>query len=632
MLRSELFSIEQLKRHAVTLAGQHQIDPRPGPDRLLPRLADNEQVLLAAYDVVTTAATPGQRIVPAEAWLLDNFYLIEQQIGLARRHLPRGYSRQLPRLADGPSAGFPRIYDLALELISHMDGRVDSDNATQFVAAYQTVDPLKLGELWAFPIMLQLALLENLRRVGVRIAQRREERDAAITWADRMLAAAETEPKQLIQLLAEFANADVPLTAPFVEEFYDRLQAQGPAMAFVQTWVEQKLLEQGVTATELSEAAGRTAAANQISIANSIGSLRFIGAMDWKHYVESLSVVEQTLHEDPSGMHASQDFATRDRYRHVIEDVARRSTYSEMAVAREAIVLALAAAAQRGIHDRSAHVGYYLIDRGRPHLERAVGCRLSLRSSISRAGRHVRLPLYLGPILLLTLLATAAVLSALGGLDPADWRFWLLALPLVIAASALAVPLVNLLITLVLPPRALPRMDFSKGIPDSHCTMVIVPTLLASPQDVDDLLEAMEIRYLGNRDPNLFFALLTDFRDAAEETQPDDDALLAYARAAVEALNETYRDDRPCVFYLFHRPRLWNPYERVWMGYERKRGKLEQFNARLRGNARSAFSDVVGDPSIFESIQYVITLDTDTQLPRDAAHTLVGNLAHPLNR
>ncbi len=636
MLHSELFSIEQLKRHAVTLAGQHRIDPRPGPDRLLPRLADNARVLLAAYDVVTAAATPGQRIVPAEAWLLDNFYLIEQQIGLARRHLPRGYSRQLPRLADGPSAGFPRIYDLALELISHMDGRVDSDNATQFVAAYQTVEPLKLGELWAFPIMLQLALLENLRRVGVRIAQRREERDAAITWADRMLAAAESEPKQLIHLLAEFANADVPLTAPFVEEFYDRLQAQGPAMAFVQTWVEQKLHEQGVTATELSEAAGRTAAANQISIANSIGSLRFIGAMDWKQYVESLSVVEQTLREDPSGMHASQDFATRDRYRHVIEDVARGSACSEMAVAREAIVLAQAAAAQRSISDRSAHVGYYLIDRGRQRLERAVGCRLSLNTRVRRASRHVRLPLYLGPILLLTLLTTAVVLSALGldpgGFDPGDWRVWLLALPLVIGASALAVSLVNLLVTLALPPRALPRMDFSKGIPDGHRTMVIVPTLLGSRQDVDDLLEAMEIRYLGNRDPNLFFALLTDFRDAPEQTLPEDEPLLAHARAAVEALNQTYREDRPCVFYLFHRPRVWNPFERVWMGYERKRGKLEQFNARLRGGAQTAFSDIVGDQSILASIQYVITLDTDTQLPRDAARTLIGNLAHPLNR
>jgi len=483
LLRSELFSIEQLKRHAVTLAGQHRIDPRPGPDRLLPRLADNARVLLAAYDVVTAAAAPGQRIVAAEAWLLDNFYLIEQQIGLARRHLPRGYSRQLPRLADGLSAGFPRIYDLALELISHMDGRVDSDNATHFIAAYQSTEPLKLGELWAFPIMLQLALLENLRRIGLRIAQRREELDAAVTWADRMLATAEREPKQLIQLLAEFANADVPLTAPFVEEFYARLQAQGPAMAFVQTWVEQKLLEQGVTATQLSEAANRTAAANQISIANSIGSLRFIGAMDWREYVESLSVVEQTLCEDPAGMHAGQDFATRDRYRHVIEDVARgcaHSSRSEFAVAREAIVLAQTAAKRLGANDRTAHVGYYLIDDGRHMLERAVDCRLSWKLRASRATRHFRLSLYLGPILLLTLLATSVVLFSFNGLGVTDWRFWFFAITGVIGVSALSVSLVNLCVTLVLPPCALPRMDFSQGIPAVYRTMVIVPPCSAS--------------------------------------------------------------------------------------------------------------------------------------------------------
>jgi len=632
LLRAELFSIEQLKRHAVTLADQHHIDPQPGVDKLLPRLADNARVLLEAYDVVTTAAMPGHRIEPTEAWLLDNFYLIEQQIGLARRHLPRGYSRQLPRLVDGQSAGFPRIYDLALELISHMDGRVDSDNVTQFSAAYQTVEFLKVGELWAFPIMLQLALLENLRRIGVRIAQRREERDAAIRWADRMLAAVESDPKQLIQLLAEFANADIPLTAPFVEEFYDRLQAQGPAMAFVQTWVEQKLLEQGVTATALSEAAGRTAAANQISIANSIGSLRFIGAMDWKHYVESLSVIEEILGEDPSGIHKSQDFATRDRYRHVIENLARGSDCGEAAVAREAIILAQAAAVQRGRNDRSAHVGYYLIDKGLPSLERTIGCKLSLRAQLKRASRHVRLALYLGSILPLTLLMTAGMLEAFSGFTPHDWRYWFFAGSSMIAASALAIALVNLAITLFVPPRTLPRLDFSDGIPDGHRSMVIIPTLMTGRAEIDKLLEALEIRYLGNRDQNLYFALLTDFPDAPEQTLPEDSALLAHARAAVQALNETYRDDRPCIFYLFHRPRLWNSFERVWMGYERKRGKLEQFNARLRGKAQTAFSDIVGDQSILGSIQYVITLDTDTQLPRDAARSLVGNLAHPLNR
>jgi len=632
LLSSELFSIEQLKRHAVTMAAHHRIDQSPGPDKLLPRLADNARVLLAAYDVVTAAALPGQRIVPAEAWLLDNFYLIEQQIVLARRHLPRGYSQQLPRLSEGPSAGFPRVYDLALELICHMDGRIDSDNSTQFIAAYQTVEPLMLGELWAFPIMLQLALLENLRRVGLRIAHRREELDVAAKWADRMFATAENEPKQLINVLAAFADADVPLTAPFVEEFYARLQAQGPAMAFVQTWVEQKLLDQGVAATQLSEAAGRTAAANQISISNSIGSLRFIGATNWRNFVESLSVVEQVLREDPAQMYESQDFATRDRYRHVIEKVARGSERSEFSVAREAITLAQDAAIQSGAKNRMAHVGYFLIDHGRPILESVVDSRLSWASRFGRVLLDYRLALYVMPIVSLTALSAAIVLFYLDGFGLGDWRHWFFAITSIVGLSSLAVSLVNLLVTLSLPPRALPRMDFSQGIPTEHRTIVIVPTLLSKPHEIDDLLEALEIRYLGNRDPNLFFALLTDFRDAHEQSLPDDDELLIKARTAVRVLNETYQDDRPSIFYLLHRPRLWNPHEGVWMGYERKRGKLEQFNALLRGGDPTVFSDIVGDQSILSTIKYVITLDTDTQLPRDTARKLIGNLAHPLNR
>jgi cellobiose phosphorylase len=480
--------------------------------------------------------------------------------------------------------------------------------------------------------MLRLALLENLRRVGLRVAQRRKERDAAIVWADHMLAMAEKEPKQLIQVLAKFANADVPLTAPFVEEFYARLQSLGPALAFVQTWIEHQLQEQGTNATQLLQAASRTAAANQISIANSIGSLRLISAMDWKEFVEALSVVEQTLCTDPAQTHANQDFATRDRYRHVIEDIAKNSSCSEWAVARQAVALAQAAAERLSPHDRSAHVGYYLIDHGRRVLEQSIGCRLSWWSRIIRVVQHFRLPLYLAPIFFLTALVAALVLYWLGEFRLSDWRYGFLAITSVIGASALAVALVNRLVMLLVPPHALPRLDFSRGIPAAHRTMVIVPTLLSKPQDVADLLEALESRYLGNRDANLFFALLTDYRDAPTCTLPDDDALLALVRTGIQVLNQTYCDDRPSIFYLFHRPRVWNPHEHLWMGYERKRGKLEQFNACLRSGESAAFSDIVGDPSLLSSIQYVITLDTDTQLPRDAAHTLVGNLAHPLNR
>ncbi|WP_226856197.1 GH36-type glycosyl hydrolase domain-containing protein [Acidithiobacillus thiooxidans] len=634
LLRSDLFSVEQLKQHAVMLAGQHAIDPYPRPDRLLPRLADNADVLRAAYDVLTVGtAQAEQRTLSGEIWLLDNFYLIEQQIILARRHLPVGYGKQLPRLQSGSLAGFPRVYDLASELIAHQDARVDGDNVSAYIHAYQTITALTLGELWAFPIMLQLALLENLRRASLNVACRREERNAAMVWADRMLAAAEKEPKLLIQLLAEFAHADMPLTAPFVEEFYARLQAYGPAMAFVQTWVEHKLLEQGITATQLSEVSARNSAANQISMANSIGSLNFLAAMDWRIHVEAYSVVEQSLRQDPMGIYDGQDFATRDRYRHAIEDIARSSGRDELAVAEKAIALAQAASQQTGREDRSAHVGYYLLDRGRQRLDLAMGCHFEWRSAARRMGDHLRLSLYISAILLLTLLISLILRVPLESLSPTDWRIWWLGMVGVVSISALAVSLVNRLITLFMAPGALPQMDFSQGVPDAHRCMVVIPTLLSSPQEIDALLEAQEIRYLGNRDSNIYFALLTDFRDAAEQTSPEDALLIDYARVAIQTLNARYIDDRPCLFYWFHRPRVWNPFEQVWMGYERKRGKLEQFNALLRGAAEAAaFSEQVGDLSILSSIRYVITLDTDTQLPRDTARALIGHMAHPLNQ
>ncbi len=634
LLRSELLTIEQLQRHAAALAERQRIAIRTGPDRLLARLAGNERILRDAYAVVTHGVAAGHGaehdIAPTEGWLLDNYYLIEQQISLARRHLPHGYSRQLPQLEDGALAGFPRIYELALELISHQDGRVDRDNATAFLVAYQRVRPLRLGELWAFPIMLRLALLENLRRVGRRISSRRRERGTAVQWAEKLLQTAETEPKRLIQVLAEFASADVPLTAPFIEEFYARLQVQSQTMAFVQSWVESQLLEQGATVPQLLQSACHVAAATQISIANCIGSLRFIGGMDWRGFVEELSFVEQALREDPVGVYALQDFGTRDRYRHAVEEIAADAPYDELAVARAAVLLA-GKAALHG-HDRTAHVGYYLVDRGRHALEHAMECKPTWKTQLLRACGHSRLALYLTVIVLLAALGLTFVLEYLNAYGAGGWRYWLLALLSIPAAFALAVPVVNLLSVAIVPPRILPRLDFSPGIPDAHRTIVVVPTLLGSRQEVGHLLEMLEVRYLGNRDSNLLFALLTDYRDAPESAMPEDAELLELARSGIAELNARHAGEGYAPFYLFHRPRVWNPIEKLWMGWERKRGKLEQFNALLRGRGGGVFSEVLGDTGRLSAVQYVITLDTDTQLPRDSAKVLIGNLAHPLNR
>src|SRR5487761_2064381 len=391
-LRAELFGAEQMEQHGKSLAGSHRLGSQRGTDKLLARLAENEDVLLQAYKLLTTEGKANRRISPAGEWLLDNFYLIEEQIRTAKRHLPKGYSRELPRLAHGPSAGLPRVYDIALEVISHGDGRVDPDSLSRFVTAYQQITALKLGELWAIPIMLRLALIENLRRVAALEVASTMDRDRADVWADQMMEVAEQDPKSLILVVSDMARSNPPMVSSFVAELARRLQGQSPALALPLTWIEQRLSESGLTIEQLVQSETQKQASVQVSIANSIGSLRFLGAMDWREFVETMSGVEQKLRQDPAGVYARMDFATRDRYRHAVEKTAKGSRLSEGEVARKAIQLAhegaagaLARVASRGNVDRTAHVGYYLIDSGLAQLERAAEVRPSIVEVVHRS-------------------------------------------------------------------------------------------------------------------------------------------------------------------------------------------------------------------------------------------------------
>jgi cyclic beta-1,2-glucan synthetase len=632
-LRAELFSSEQLQQHAVHLATRHRIDPKGGANRLLQRLAANEKVLVDAYELVTRVSREENQVSAAGEWLLDNFYLVEQQIRATRLHLPRTYSRELPQLLNGHAKSVPRVYELALELIAHTDGRLDDDNLSQFISAYQSVAPLTLGELWAIPIMLRLGLIENLRQVSEHIASRRRDRNLAGFWATRLLEDPEN-PARVLRVLAELAESDPPFSSEFVQEFCGRLQGRGhgQALATVQSWVEHRLAEGSMTREQLQRSANQGRAADQVSIGHSIGSLRYVNVMDWRNFVERMSLVEATLKCDPANIYASMDFGTRDRYRHRVESIARHSDVDELSVARSAIELAKKAVAEEDDFTRSGHVGYYLVEKGKQTLEKAVGCRRPIPQVFRASLRRASIYGYVIPILAITALTGWLILELTGHQGLYGWRLWIVLIAGLISGSQMAVSVVNLLANLLVGTRPLPRLDFSGGIPDAHRTMVVVPTLLTSPEGVRGLLEGLELRYIGNRDPNLSFALLTDFADAAAPQQPNDDSLLALAREGVHLLNARHSPEGRIIFHLFHRPRLWNPHEGIWMGYERKRGKLEHFNALLRGGSREPFSEIIGDAESLPSIRYVITLDTDTMLPRDAARRLVGAMAHPLNR
>ena len=657
-LRSELFSTVQMEEHGKNLAALHLLMPGHPPDRLLARLTDNEKILVDVCRLLMVAVTEKRRVAPAGEWLLDNFYLIEEQIRTAKRHLPKGYSRELPRLRQGPSAGLPRVYDLALEIVAHGDGRVDPENLSRVIAAYQSVTVLRLGELWAIPIMLRLALIENLRRVAARVATSRIDQNLADGWSDRMLAMSESDPKNLILVIADMARSKPPMSGAFVAELARRLQGRSAALALPLTWIEQQLGEAGQTIEQLVRVENQQQAADQVSIGNSIGSLRALGAMDWPELVETMSLVERTLRADPVGVYGRMDFATRDRYRHVVERIAKRGRLSEAEVARTAIELAQARAPEHSADAEesapvqpdkcAAHVGYYLIDRGLPQLEQRAGVPRAVLASLRAPGAGAALVLYLGGILLLTTGFSWALLTQAAG--AVLWLLPILAVLVVLGTSQLAVALMDWLASLLATPHPLPRMDCSAGIPSQARTLVVTPTMLTSTRGVEALIEALEVRFLANPDPHLHFALLTDLRDAPSATLPGDQALIDQAAQGIAALNAKYPRASGDSFFLFHRPRRWNPSAGVWMGYERKRGKLMDLNALLQGrdhssapramadgaapppNPEARFALIVGDRRILANMRYVITLDTDTQLPRDAAQEMVGAMEHPLNQ
>ena len=630
-LRAQLFNAEQMESHGRALARAHAISIRRVPDLLLGRLEENEHVLDDARRQLTRMVREDLRITPAGDWLLDNYQLIEEQIRTARVHLPKGYSRELPTLQAGPAAGMPRVFHLAMEAIAHGDGRIDAETMSRFVAAYQSITSLTLGELWAIPIMLRLALIENLRRMALRIMSDGADHRLAVEWAEKLNTAAEQDPKSLVLVLADMARSAPPISGPFIAELMRALHGRNAALAMPLSWIEQWVTDAGHRIEHLMHCESQQQAATQVSIGNSIGSLRFLGSIDWREFVETMSVVEATLREDPADIYARMDFSTRDSYRNVIEAIARRSGKDELEVART--VLALARGRQ-GTDDTTAHVGYYLIDDGLALARKAVVAATGKHRWLVRRLRPRWVPLwaYLLPWTLLMALFVGELMTELQGLLLPTAFLWAAAVLASVVFSELAISLVNWAATVIILPERLPRMDFSKGIPRHARAIVAVPTMIGGRDAVDALVEGLEVRYLANRDTNLHFALLTDFFDADQQVLPGDEDLLDYAEREINALNARHAPEHRDRFFLLHRPRLWNPLEGKWMGHERKRGKLGALNHVLRGDGRDAFLRIAGDLSRLADVRYVITLDTDTQLPRDAAREFVATLAHPLNQ
>ncbi|HZC45840.1 MAG TPA: protein ndvB, partial [Candidatus Acidoferrum sp.] len=629
-IRAELFSVERLEQHGETLAVAQRVTDRPGRGRpMAARVRENGRVLLEAYRSIAGAIREERAITPAAEWLVDNFHVVEEQIREIRDDLPRGYYRQLPKLADGPLEGYPRVFGVAWAYVAHTDSHFDPNTLARFVQAYQRVQPLTIGELWAVAITLRIVLVENLRRAAEQIGESRVERQRADLLADRLLGAngRDAEPAEVV--FKDFDQSPIP--AAFAVQLVQRLRDQDSRVMPALQWLDQRLAAQGTTADEVVREVHQGQGAMNVTVRNVITSMRLMSALDWAAFFESVSAVDAVLCADSD--FAAMDFATRDSYRHAIEKLARGSAHTEIEVAQSAIAAARDAVAEEpdGARTlRAHHPGYYLISRGRRTLEQKLGFRAPVRDWIARANAAAGIMGYLGTIAVVSAAIVACGVFAITQAGVVDgWARLLLAMLATIPAMDAAIAIVNRAVTIFIPPALIPALELHDGVPSSLRTIVAMPTLLTTRAEVDEQIERLEVHYLASPDGELYFALLSDFTDALTETAPGDDDLFAAAAAGIAQLNNRHGPGPSGArFLLLHRKRVWDEAEGCWMGWERKRGKLHELNRLLRGGTDTTF---IGAAAVPGGVRYVITLDADTRLPRGAAKRMVGKMAHPLN-
>ena len=603
IIREELFSVERLEAHGRSLAAAQCVAATPVKGLpLAGRLADNATVLLKSHGAIARVADQGGAMTPAGLWLLDNYYLVERQINDIRSNLPPGYYRQLPKLTDGPFTGYPRVLGVAWAFVAHTDSRFDPEVLCRYVKAYQEVQPLTIGELWALAITLRIVLIENLRRLAETEVCDRALRQQADSLADRLLAAESPPPAM---------SHEMPLPDAFAVQLVYRLRDQDPKVTPALTWLDRRLASRGTTADAIVRDELQRQGAASVTVQNIVTSMRLISDVEWTEQVERLSLVDDVLTGD-SGF-VAMDFPSRNLYRSAIENLARGSGLTEIATARRAVV-----AANQALDDPRHHdPGYYLVGGGRPAFEAMIGFRPPLRSWPRRVNSALGISGYLGAITAVTVVLLALPLFAIG-LAP-DWMI-LGILP----AADLAVAVVNRAVIWAFGATLLPALELRDGIPAELRTLVVVPMMLTTADEIDAQVTRLEVHYLASSEGELHFALLSDWVDAATEHTASDASLLQTATDGIARLNQRHGPR----FLVLHRKRVWNASESCWLGWERKRGKLHELNRLLRGATDTSFNttDVPAD------VRYVVTLDADTRLPRDAVRRLIGKMAHPLNR
>ncbi len=612
-IKDVLLKKEELLNHGILLAQNHRIEARMKSTKvLIKRMDKNYEGIFRIYKDLNIIANAGGDLSPASEWLLDNFYKIEEQVKDVKQSLATDRFVKLPTLGNSYLKGYPRAYAIALELVSHTDGRVEEETLIDFAKAYQNHQILSISEIWSLSLMIKIALIENIRIICGNIY------NTQIQWslAEKTL---RLDKESVFSDIDD--NVDAGLDISYIEHILAKIRREGLELPEVLDYIELKLEEFNTSINDIIQNEHKRHAIRRISIGNSITSLHGISTLNWNDIFESISVVEEKLRNDPLKIYAEMDFESRDYYRKAVEKISKQYRISEVRIANQAVNLS-SDALEKEEQEKKCHVGYYLIDKGRDRLFEVL--------KIGKDNYRLEsIGLYIVPILITTLILTLLTINIFS-IELKGFMALHFMLFLFISLSDIGIYLINYLFMKVYPVSLLPGLEFKSGIPKEAFTMVIIPSLLADEKSAKDLIGKMEVYYLANKDDNLIFALVGDFVDSNKEEEKKDKRIAETALNGVKKLNETYRKDKE-IFYYFHRKRLFNNKQNKWMGWERKRGAVIEINNLLKGKENTFFIKS-GYTEDFKDLKYIITIDSDTNLKMNSAKKLIGIMMHPLNK
>lgn len=625
-LIKEPLTAEQMHEKACQLALELKDIERKKTSRqpLLNELAKSKKILQEVRFNIAAAEHIEQSITSSAEWLLDNNHIIQGSIEEVRRNLPQKFYQDLPKLCQGSTKGLPRIYIICKDIISNTANQITREKLLAYLTSFQSEEELTIGELWALPLMLRLRLIECLRDLVIGLDHRLNEGEYASFWGNRLLNVARHDASQ-IPVFLQGLYREYPLPpAHFSEELIDHLFDEQAVLLPVTKWIEESL---HLPIADIVKKEQLRNAAEQIAFSNAIVSLITLSQLSWTEIFEAINPVDALLNKDPSGVYGQMDFTTQDRYRQQIEKLARPLGCRESSIANAA--LELCQTAPPTIGGIKQHIGYYLIDKGLPLLEEKIGCKLSFYEIQKRRLKKFSPLLYLLSVGLLTLtFESIFFVSSYHWMGMSIGSSLLLTVLALLPISECTIQGLNILLSKLVPPYVLPKMAYKKSIPQELKTLVIIPTMLTSSEDIESIINKLEIHYLANSDASLRFGVYVDFLDAPLQHMDEDQGLIETTKSKMLSLVEAYGAH----FFLFSRERVWSESEQAWIGWERKRGKLESLNRFLIDPKDSKTLLLFGEKAELNEIRYVITLDSDTQLPKDSAKQLVETISHPLNR